>query len=144
MSTEQNKQLVLRWKDEVWNKRNLNIIDALFAPSYIGHVAGAPGPVGGTEALKQLIASYWAAFEIVDIPQFLVAEDDMVVMHDTYRFKHIGAFQGIPPTGKEMTVTGTDIYKIVGGKIVEQWVEADLLSLMQQLGVIPMPGHAVQ
>jgi predicted ester cyclase len=52
-----------------------------------------------------------------------------------------GAFQGIPPTGKEATLTSTDIYRIVDGKIVEQWTEADMLGLMQQLGVIPAPGQ---
>jgi hypothetical protein len=52
----------------------------------------------------------------------------MVAVYDTFRFKHIGAFQGIPPTGKEATMTSTDIYRIVDGKIVEQWVEANLLS----------------
>ena len=142
MSTEQNKKIVLRWKDEIWNKRNLNIVDELYAPDYIGHIVGAPGPVRGREALKQLIAAYFAAFDIQWMTEFLVAEGDMVVAYDTFRFKHTGAFQGIPPTGKEATITSVDIYRIVDGKIVEQWVEANLLSLMQQLGVIPAPGHA--
>ncbi len=141
MSTEQNKKLVLRWKEEIWNKRNLNIIDELYAPDYVGHIIGAPGPVRGREALKQLVAAYFAAFDIHDTPEFLIAEGDRVVIHDTYRFKHKGAFQGIPPTGKEATMTGTDIYRIVDGKIVEQWVEADMLNLMQQLGLLPTPGH---
>ena len=52
--------------------------------------------------------------------EFLVAEGDMVVAYDTFRFKHTGAFQGIPPTGKEATLTSTDIYRIVDEKIVEQ------------------------
>jgi hypothetical protein len=56
--------------------------------------------------------------------------------------KHKGEFQGIPPTGKELSVTGTDIYRIVDGKIVEPWVEADMLGLMQQLGVLSTPGQA--
>ncbi len=141
MSTEQNKKLVLRWKDEIWNKRNLNIIDELYAPDYVGHIVGTPGPVRGREVLKQLIAAYFAAFDIHFTSEFLVAEGDMVVVYDTFRFKHTGAFQGIPATGKEATLTSTDIYRIVDGKIVEQWVEANMLSLMQQLGVIPTPGH---
>jgi predicted ester cyclase len=141
MSTEQNKQLVLRWKAEIWNKRNVNIVDELYAPDYVGHIVGAPGPVRGREALKQQIAAYFAAFDIHLTSEFLIAEGDMVAVYDTFRFKHIGAFQGIPPTGKEATMTSTDIYRIVDGKIVEQWVEANLLSLMQQLGVLPTPGH---
>lgn len=141
MSTEGNKKLVLRWKDEIWNKRNLNIVDELYAPDYVGHISGTPGPVRGREALKQLVAAYLAAFEIHLTSEFLIAEGGMVAVYDTVRLKHTGAFQGIPPTGKEATIISTDIYRIVDGKIVEQWQEGNMLSLMQQLGVIPTPGH---
>jgi len=72
MSTEQNKQLVLRWKEEIWNKRNVNIIDELYAPDYIGHIVGTPGPVRGREALKQLLAAYFAAFDIHMASEFLI------------------------------------------------------------------------
>jgi len=141
MSTEENKQLVLHWKEELWGKRNLNVVDERCGPDYVGRIAGVPGPVQGRDALKQLIAAYFAAFDVDDTPEFLVAEDDMVVIHDTYRFKHKGEFQGIPATGKEASITGTDIYRIAAGKIVEQWVEGDLLGLMQQLGILTTPGH---
>jgi steroid delta-isomerase-like uncharacterized protein len=142
MSTEENKKLVLHWKDEIWNKRNLNIVDELYSTDYIGHIVGAPGPVRGRETLKQMIAPYFAAFDIHITSEFLIAEDDMVAVYDTFHFKHTGAFQGIPATGKEATLTSTDIYRIVDGKIVEQWTEANMLSLMQQLGVIPAPTHS--
>lgn len=141
MSTEDNKKLVLHWKDEIWTKRNLNIVDELYSPDYVGHIVGAPGPIRGREALKQMLTVYFAAFDIYLKSEFLIAEDDMVAVYDTVRFKHTGAFQGIPPTGKEATITSTDIYRIANGKIVEQWTEANLLSLMQQLGVIPAPAH---
>ncbi len=47
---------------------------------------------------------------------------------------------GIPPTGKQGTVTGIGIARFEGGKIVEAWVELDALGMMQQLGVIPSMG----
>jgi predicted ester cyclase len=142
MTTEQNKQVVLRWREER-DKGNWNIIDELHAPDYVGHIAGVPGPVRGREALKQLFVGYSAAFEVHATPEsdFLIAEGEMVINREAFRLKHRGAFQGIPPTGKEATVTSTDIYRIVDGKIVEQWTEGDMLSLMQQLGVLSMPGH---
>ncbi len=56
-----------------------------------------------------------------------------MVAYDTYRVKHTGEFAGIPPTGKELTVAGIDIYRIVDGKIVEQWYEMDLTGMLQQL-----------
>ncbi len=143
MSPEHNKQLVLHWKEELWNKRNVNIVDELCAPDYVLHMSGlpTPGPVRGREVLKHLIAAYFAAFDVDDTPEFLIAEGDLVVIHDTYRLKHKGEFQGVPPTGKEATVTGTDIYRMVDGKIVEQWVEVDMLGMMHQLGLLPTPGH---
>ncbi len=141
MSTEENKKLVLHWKDEIWNKRKLNIVDELYSTHYIGHIVGAPGPVRSREELKQLLTVYYAAFDIHLKSDFLIAEGDMVAVYDTVRLKHTGTFQGIPPTGKEATITSTDIYRIVDGKIVEQWTEANMLSLMQQLGVISAPGH---
>ena len=141
MSTEENKKLVLHWKDEIWNKRNLNIVDELYSTDYIGHIVGAPGPIRTREELKQLLTVYFAAFDIYLKSEFLIGEGDMVAVYDTVRLKHTGAFQGIPPTGKEATITSTDIYRIVDGKVVEQWTEANMLSLMQQLGVIPAPAH---
>ncbi len=142
MSTEQNKKVVLRWREEIWNKRNVNIIDELHAPDFVGQYSGIPGPIRGREALKQLFAAYLAAFDIHVTPEFLIAEGDMVVVHDANWLKHTGAFQGIPPTGKELSLTSTDIYRIVNGKIVEQWFEADFSGLMQQFGVLPALTHA--
>jgi predicted ester cyclase len=142
MPTEHNKQLVLHWKDEIWNKRNLNIVDELYAPDYMGHMASTPGPIPGREALKQLLASLFAAFgDIYLTTRFLIAEGDMVAAYDTIVLKHTGVFQGIPPTRKEATITSTDIYRIVDGKVVEQWTEGDMLGLLQQLGVILAKGQ---
>ncbi len=144
MSTEQNKKIVLRWREER-NKGNWNIIDELHAPDYVGHISFVPGgAIRGREALKQLFVGYWAAFDVHATPEpdLLVAEGDLVAHRETVHVKHQGAFQGIPPTGKEATVTSMDIYRIVNGKIVEQWTESNMLGLMQQLGVIPMPEHA--
>jgi len=118
----------------------VNIIDELHAPDYVGHYSGIPAPIRGREALKQLFAAYLAAFDIEVTPEFLIAEGDMVVVHDANRVKHTGAFQGIPPTGKEATVTSTDIYRIVDGTIVEQWLETDFTGMMQQLGIASRPG----
>jgi predicted SnoaL-like aldol condensation-catalyzing enzyme len=143
MSTEENKKIVLRWREER-NKGNWNIIDELHAPDYVGHIASVPGgAIRGREALKQLFVGYLAAFDLHATPEpdLLFAEGDMVAHRETVRVKHKGAFQGIPPTGKEATFTSMDIYRIVDGKVVEQWVEADMLGLLQQLGILPTPGH---
>jgi steroid delta-isomerase-like uncharacterized protein len=132
MSTEENKAVARRWF-EVWEKKEVGLIDELHAADYVGHIVGTPGPVRGREALKQLFTSYLAAFDVHRTNEFIIAEGDMVVAYDTYRVTHKGEFAGIPPTGKELTVTGIDIYRIVDGKIVEQWYEMDLTGMLQQL-----------
>ena len=52
-----------------------------------------------------------------------------------------GELMGIPPTGRQVTLTGFDLFRIEGGRIVEMWQEADQLGMMQQLGVVPEPGQ---
>lgn len=66
MSTEENKGVVLRWREELWEKRNLGVVDDLAAPDYVGHIAGSPGPVRGPEALKQFFATDLAALDTLE------------------------------------------------------------------------------
>ncbi len=70
MSTEHNTQLVRRWEEELWSKGNVSIIDELCTPDYVCHMSGVPvpGPVRGPQALKQLFAIYFAAFEMPTKP----------------------------------------------------------------------------
>ena len=67
----------------------------------------------------------------------LLAAEDKVVAHFTARGTQTGAFQGIPATGRAAAVSGIAIYRLAGGRVVEQWLEYDQLGLLQQLGVIP-------
>lgn len=143
MSTEQNKQIVRRWREEIWGKGNVNIIDELHAPDFVGHYSGVPGgPIRGREALKQFFTTYLAAFKIQVTTEFLFAEGDKVAVHDINQVKHTGPFQGLPPTGKELTLSSTDIYRIADGRIAEQWFESDFTGGMLKLGVLPAPGHS--
>ena len=142
MSTEENKQLVLRWK-EARNNGDVNVVDEFCAPECVLHISGlpTPGPVRGRGPFKQLLAAYLAAFDFTSMPEFLVGEGDMVAVREITRLRHKGEFQGIPPTGKEVSIPTNEIYRIADGKFAEQWVEADMLGLMQQLGILPTPGH---
>jgi predicted ester cyclase len=147
----QSKRLVLRFIDELWNKRNLDIIDELCHPEYVGEIAGVPDIVQGREALKQLIATYHAAFEVNATFRsvFIIVEDQgdnaavMVVVYRDYLLTHKGEFQGIRPTGKEVRIRSTNIYAILRGpdQIIHQVVQFDMRSLRQKLrGAIPTPG----
>ena len=85
----------------------------------------------------------FAAFpDLHSTVEYLIAEGDMVVSRFTMRGTHQGEFIGIPPTGKQVKVTGMVIHRFADGKIVEYWVKWDVLGMMQQLGVIPPPTGA--
>ncbi len=55
--------------------------------------------------------------------------------------KNTGAFMDMPATGKSVNVTGTGIFRVANGKLTDNWVNFDALGLMQQLGLVPVPGR---
>lgn len=89
--------------------------------------------------LRHHIELFEAAFPKYElIAEDMVAEDDKVAVRATFRGTHKGEFFGIAPTGKAVSVSLMLIYRIANGKIVEHWMNADQLSLMQQLEAIPV------
>jgi predicted ester cyclase len=138
VTTEDNKALVRRFYGESVHCPAL--LDELLAPTYVLHLPGRP-PISGIEAAKQLMVAYTSGFPDLQLTtEDTVAEGDKVAIRNTWRGTHRGAFQGVPPTGRHVTFTGSDIFHCVGGKIAEQWADLDTLGLMQQLGVIPALG----
>lgn len=143
MSAEENKALARRFVEEFFNRKNLNIMDELYAPDCVEHSADLPGPLHGREAVKQFFGSFLAAFPDFHLTlEAEIAEGDTVVQRFTVSGTNKGELMGMPPTGKRATWTGMHIARIVGGKAVEGWGIGDTLGLMQQLGVIPAPEQA--
>ena len=70
----------------------------------------------------------------------MIAEGDQVAKRFTFRGTQTGEFQGIPPTGKSIAMTGITIYRCADGKVAECWWSYDTMGAMQQLGVIPPMG----
>ena len=142
MSTEQNKALVRRMVEEVFNRGNTRQVDEFLAVDFVEHEVLPPGVAPGREGVKQLAAMIRSAF-----PDFkatiddLIAEGDKVVLRMTWRGTHKGAFMGVPPTGKSVAFGVFDIIRIADGKFVEHWGQMDGMGLMQQLGALPEPGH---
>lgn len=136
MSAE-NKALVRRFFEEVFNQGNLDLTDEMYDPGYIDHNR-PPGLPPGVAGLKALVGMYRAAFPDVRMKiEDQISEGDKVVTRWTATGTHQGDLMGIPATGKVATVTGIDITRIVGNKIVENWNQFDQMGMMQQLGVIP-------
>ena len=154
MSTEDNKALVRRFFEEVYNKGNVVAVDELLAPNIILHFdspSDVPVPAElqlSLEEIKQFVSQFRTTFpDYHFIVELQVAEGDMVVTRGTARGTHQGpywglTFNGLAPTGKQVTWTETAIDRIVDGKIVENWVNEDALGRLQQLGALPTSGQA--
>ena len=135
--SEQNKTLVRRVIEEVYNQGNLAVVDELAAGDLLIHMTSQE--IRGREGAKQYVAALRAGFPDLQITiEDQIAEGDRVVTRWTACGTHMGQFQGIPPTGKEVRVVGTDIDRIADGKTVECWSHVDELGMMQQLGAIPV------
>ena len=139
MSLDGNKAIARRWVEEIWYKGNLNIVDELLAPNFVFNYA-PPETVPDREAYKQAMNMYRDAcpnmyYDIKD----MVAEDDKVAVRWIGKGTQKGEIMGIAPTGKEMTVTGISIIRIIGGKIAEEWTFFNLLDYYQQLGMEMKP-----
>jgi steroid delta-isomerase-like uncharacterized protein len=140
MSTEENKSIVRRFETAVWNERNPSRVDEFFAPSHIFRAARNP-PLD-REGHRQMIAHFQEAFPNGrNTSDELLADGDKVVQRWTFRGTHDGTFQGIPPSGRPVTLTGISIWRVEGDKIVESWHELDTLGLLQQLGAMPAPSQ---
>ncbi len=142
MSAEENKAIVHRYYEEVWNQGNLAVVDELYAPTFILN-----GQTIDCDQQKQSIAGARAAMHDGTLTfEDIIAEGDKVVSGWTWRGRHRGEWASsigrIPPTGKQVTLTGISIHRVEGGRIVEDWFNADELGLLHQLGVIPSPGQA--
>lgn len=142
MSTEDNKIIARRFI-QVWGQESLDTLDELSTPNFSVYYPVLNEPIYGPEAFKKYLMRAHSAVPDAAIESLdEIAEDDKVVVRWTVRGTHKGVFLGIPPTGKHLTWTGITIYRIADGKVVEERGEEDTLGLLQQLGVIPTPGHA--
>jgi steroid delta-isomerase-like uncharacterized protein len=136
--SEENKALVRRYFEEIWDKANLELIDELFTTNFVRHGPSATeGEVRGLEGFKGLVSMYRSAFPDLRVPiEDLMAEGDRVVTRWTARGTHQGELMGNAPTGNQVTVTGIIVDRISEGQIEEEWVDYDTLHLMQQIGAV--------
>ena len=143
MSTADNKAFIRRGI-EVFNRGNpteaLATWDDIFAPDFVIHNPNFPGGFRRREDYLQVLSSLFTSFPGQFTIEDLIAEGEKVVFRFTYSGIHQGQWRGLPPTGKSVMFTGTITYCIVDGKAVEAWANEDILSLMQQLGLLPKQG----
>ena len=135
MSIEENKAIAQRWLEKL-NRKETDGTEELLAANFVCYMPGLPGPLQGAKAFAQFTALLWVA-----LPDFhytveeTSAEGDKVKVRWNAHGTYTGEFMGIPPTGKQITVTGTNTYRIASGKIVEQRSDYDQLGILRQLGI---------
>ncbi len=136
MST-QNKLILRRFFEELFNQGNLAAADEIVGVDYLNHNAVA-GEAPGREGLKQFVTYARSALRDLNIMlDEQIAEGDKVVTRWTATGIHQGEFAGIPATGKPVVITAINIHRVVDGQIQEGWLNWDALGLLQQLGVAP-------
>ena len=143
MSSDQNKQVVQRAFDSMSKGRDQFLAehDEIYGENLVGHFSGMP-PVDRDMHRQVGLATYSSFPDLRRPVEDLVAEGDKVVARWSSVGTHGGDFMGIPPTGKTVTTTGITIFRLDGGKIVEEWSESDMIGMLQQVGAIPMPQPA--
>ena len=140
MSTEENKAIVRRLFDEVWNTGKLDKIEELYSPDFVADYRPYSPLHTGLEGIKEMVRRARTTFpDYHEELEDLVAEGDKVVA----RFLITGTQQGhcgpIPPTGKKLSFEEIVILRIVNGKVVGQRGIVDNLNALRQLGVVPTP-----
>ena len=138
---EQNKALAKRAFEELLSAGKFELAEQLYAKDFVNH--GIHRNISLAEDQAALKGWHEAFPDVVIVPEKLIAEGDLVTIYWIARGTNTGAGNGLPATGKKVELSGITIWRIVKGKIKEEWSAFDQLSLMQQLGLLDKkPGGA--
>lgn len=139
MSIEENKAVIRRHVEDLWNKGDLAVADEIISADFVFH--GPAGEFKGPEGVKQMFVMFRTAFPDCHFTiDDMVAEGDKVAMRMTFTGTHTGDLMGMAPTAKQVTQTEAYFFRFEGGKEVEALPFTDMLTFFQQLGVSP-PGQ---
>lgn len=144
MSTReaQNKTTAGRWFSDIITQGKLAVADEIFAADHVIHDPHAPpgGWPNGPEGPKMVATVFGGGFSDWNITlEDQIAEGDRVATRWTASAKNTGSVLDLPPTGKTIRVTGVNVARFAEGQIAESWFNFDMLTLLQQLGAIPLP-----
>lgn len=130
--SEQNKKLVRRWFEEVWNQGRREVIDELMPTECI--IYDGSKPVKGPEEFKPFYDRIQSAFseshmEVMDT----IAEGDTVCARWQVTMRHTGDSLGLPATGKQVKISGISVIRFADGRMVEAWQNWDMMGMLEQL-----------
>ena len=149
MSTEENKALVRRYYEEVLNKRDPTLVEQLFAPNYVYHIAGAPPNLpDGLEGFKKFVTMFLSGYTNLHFTvEDQIAEGEKVVTRLTGQSDNIGPLRAASApkdrgvAARANSIPGMSMERIVDGKIVESWGVFDTSAMQELVGAIPQPAE---
>jgi predicted ester cyclase len=137
--SQENKALLRRWFEEVWNKRRSETIDEIFAADGIAHGLSddEDQPLRGPAGFKPFHEIFCGAFPDIEVVvEEMIAEGDLVAARCSVRGKHTGDHLGIAASNAPVQFTGMAIVRIKDRKIVEAWNNFDFMKMNKQIGAI--------
>lgn len=140
MSAEENKAVVHQML-EALNQKDSKVAEDIFAANWVNHDPAFP-PLQGIEGARQLLTLLAVGF-----PDMIATVDDMFAAGDrvgcrfTLKGTHSGDFLGLAPTGRHVSIGAIGVFRVVDGRLTDNWVNLDALGLMQQVGIIPTAGQ---
>ena len=138
--THENKAIVLRWFEEVWNQGKESTIDELLAPQAVAHGLDHPDSIGktGPEAFKPFCRMFRGAFPDIHIDvDHIIEEGNWLAVRFTVSGTHTGDSLGIAATGRSAKAVGVLMAHLQGGQFIEGYNVVDMLSLFRQIGALP-------
>ena len=140
-SVEHNKAVSRRWI-QVFNERDDAAEADVREPDYIAHAPESlePAPLG-SEAWTRFLSGFVEGFPDLRLTvEDAVGEGDLVAQRVHFEGTHTGEFQGLPPTQRKVSFSGLELNRFVDGRVAEHWFQLDALALLQQLGLVVIPG----
>jgi steroid delta-isomerase-like uncharacterized protein len=128
-----NKLLVERMHAELLERRDPGAVDDYFAPDFVSHNM-PPGFPAGVEGVRRFFTTFAGALGDVRVSiDAIVGEGDLVAVRTTTHGTHTGALFGIPASGRQLAIDGTDIVRVENGRIVEHWGLTNTVGALQQV-----------
>ena len=140
-SAERNKALARRWI-VVFNERDDAAEAAVRTSDYLAYPPPSLEPSSlDSEAWVKFLGGFVDAFPDLHLTVMdAVADDEFVAQRIHFDGTHTGEFQGLPPTGRKVSFDSIEFNRLVDGQIAEHWFQLDSLTLLQQLGLVVIPG----
>jgi steroid delta-isomerase-like uncharacterized protein len=137
----ENKAVSRRWI-EVFNKRDDAAEAEVRAPDYVAYAPASLEPaLLDSAAWSRFLSGFVEGFPDLQISvEDAVGEDDLVAQRVQFTGTHMGEFQGLPPTHRTVSFSGLELNRFVDGRVAEHWFQLDALTLLQQLGLVVVPG----